>query len=51
MITKIITAVLVLLGIIFLCAVTFNHISPWLSIGIAIVAIYLVGKQIDKNNK
>lgn len=48
MITKTITSVLILLGIIFLCALTFNHISPWIGVGVAIVAIYLAGKQLDK---
>ena len=55
MISKTIMSVLVLLGIIFLCALTFNHTSPWLGVGIAVLAIYLAGKQldnqIDKNNK
>lgn len=48
MITKTITSVLILLGIIFLSALMFNHISPWIGVGVAIVAIYLAGKQLDK---
>ena len=51
MITKTITSVLILLGIIVLCALTFNHISPWLGVGVAILAIYLAGKQLDKQIK
>jgi hypothetical protein len=47
MISKTITTVLVLLGIIFLSALTFNHISPWLGVGVAILAIYLAGKRLD----
>jgi divalent metal cation (Fe/Co/Zn/Cd) transporter len=51
MVTKTITTVLVLLGVIFLSALTFNHISPWLGVGIAILAIYLAGKRIDNEIK
>jgi hypothetical protein len=51
MITNTITTVLILLGIIVLCAFTFNHISPWLGVGVAIVSIYLAGKRLDQQSK
>lgn len=48
---KYVTTILIYLGIIALMAYTFNHISPWLGVAVAIAAIILATKQIENNNK
>ncbi len=44
---KYITTVLIYLVLIAAMAYTFNHISPWLGVAVAICAIYLAAKQLD----
>lgn len=48
---KYVTTILIYLGIIALMAFTFNHISPWLGVAVAITAIILAAKQIENKIK
>ena len=59
MIIKISLYLVGILGFIFLCNWTFNHVDPWLSILICVVGVVgvlnhiysIVKKQIEKNEK
>jgi hypothetical protein len=45
---KIFKIILAIIAIIYLVGFTFNHINPWLAIGVIIATIYITIKQFNK---
>jgi len=48
MITKLVTVSSVVIGIFFIIGSTFNHINPWLAVGLFVGVLYFAAHKIDK---